>query len=326
MFQKILILTFILFGCKTGIDVIEEDDALLSLGHLLFFDTRLSVNNTKSCSSCHNPDLAFTDGYRTSITSMGEHLQRNAPSLLNIDQFKFYNLADTTIRSLFLQHAKPLYSKHPIELGLHLDSANIFTGISKDRHYRPLLKQLNIERLNDFWLRTALSRYVRSLVTTKSAWDKYKVGDKKSLNKEQLQGLALFVSEKFRCAQCHKLPNFTSNTSTTDFSSIYHLIPLNPTDSGLYKITGRPEDIFKFRVSGLRNIALTAPYFHDGSAPDLSSVLKHYETHKTNYGIPNSETWTDNEKKAIIHFLHSLTDSSIFANPIFKNPFHATVP
>lgn len=318
---RILTLIFIFTSCVGDKNLIDQNENLKSLGQLLFFDTRLSVNNTKSCSSCHNPLQAYTDGYRASITSLGENLMRNAPSLLNISKYKYYNWADSSVNTLFEQHARPLYSNKPVELGLHLDSAKIFFKISKDKKYSQLLTKLKITRINDYWVRTALAKYVNSLVSVNSAFDQYNKGVKHALNKQQLEGKTLFYSTKFGCSSCHSFSNLTKNDRSTN-SNIYFYRPLNPKDSGLYNVTKNIDDIYKFRIPGLRNVALTAPYFHDGSAPDLITVLDTYQKNRSLYGLNDSIPWTKDEKFAVIHFLHSLTDSSIFANPLFKNPFN----
>lgn len=293
------------------------------MGHLLFFDTRLSANNTKSCASCHNPEMAFTDGYRSSITSLGDPVLRNAPSLLNIRNFRYFNWADSSIKTLFSQHARPLYGNKPVELGLHLDSAQIFHKLTKDQRYERILKRLDLTRLNDYWLRTALAEYVGAMESFNSPYDRYVKGNPDALNPIQLRGKALFFSDSAGCSGCHTPPLFTTNNPGSESAPVYFNRMLNPSDSGLFHTTGNHRDLYHFRVPGLRNIALTAPYFHDGSALDLHAVLDYYERHQAlNPDFHPKIKWTPADKNALIHFLHSLTDSSIFANSFFKNPFN----
>lgn len=296
-----------------GCTKIEHNEPVsIKLGHYLFFETRLSFNNTKSCASCHNPEFAFTDGYRKSITSLGENVLRNAPSLINIKNYSYYTWADSTIRTLQNQHLLPLFGNHPVEMGLHIDSAKLFKMLSKREPYSSLLKKLGKSNLNENLVLNSISAYVKQIESFNSPYDKYQRGNREVLNGNQLKGMALFFSNEINCGRCHSLPNFTTNTGKNNFDKIFTKSEVEDLDSGLYSKTKIGSHIHKFRVPSLQNLSLTAPYFHNGSAATISDVLKIH---------PANSKLTKNEEKYIIAFLFSLTDSTIFANRLFQNPF-----
>ena len=165
------------------------------LGHYLFFDTRLSLNNTKSCASCHNPQFAFTDGYRKSITSLGDNVLHNSPSLLNCIYLKKYDWANTKTNTLIEQIQRPLYNNHPVELGLdkHLDEIrDIFL---KDSIYKILFKQAfptEKELFTKKQIEIAIVEYEKTLVSIESNFDKNK------LSPEAINGFKLFSSNKLK--------------------------------------------------------------------------------------------------------------------------------
>lgn len=301
----------IVISCRK-LQVIDRDDVLLELGHNLFFENQLSFNGTKSCSSCHSPDLAFTDGYRRSVTSGGETVKRNAPSLLNISDYKYFNWADSSVKSLGTQHMGPLFNKHPVELGLHRDSTGILDRLSATPPYSNLLKALGIDRLTEGLLTESLAFYVQRLESRHSRFDAFLAGAQEALSESELEGYHLFTDSMLACINCHSLPDFTSNNRRLARIRVYYPSEIRGLDSGLYHLTGNPSDIFAFRVPSLRNVALTSPYFHDGSAGTLTEVLEIHGVHQ--------RVLTEYEKKRIIEFLHVLTDSSYKKDQYFKLP------
>jgi len=308
--------------------VSDTDNEMTQLGHYLFFDTKLSHNSTKSCSSCHNPEFAFTDGYRTSITASGEHLLRNAPSLINGASYKYYNWCDIFATSYKKQHVRPLFGQVPIELGLDKDSSNIFKTLASSLPYKNILEELNLTVINEALILEAISTYVTKLSSYNSPFDKYRLGDKLALNSEQKKGMNLFFSTRLNCVSCHPPPEFTLNNIHNKDSEIFRRVSIAGMDKGLFLTTHTLSDTFKFRIPGLRNVEFTAPYWHDGSIPNLKSLIK---VHK-NLSINGSKNPLDNalktfslnehEENQLIKFLHCLSDSTIFANPLFKNPYN----
>ncbi len=316
------------------------------LGHYLFFDTQLSVNNTKSCASCHNPAFAFTDGYIRSITALGENTLHNAPSLINVAQMNTFDWDNHHIGTLEQQMRRPLFGKNPVELGTEAQLPQLFNKLTQNPTYAPLVQQVygdikpkDTEKI----IIEAISTYVKSLHSANSKFDKYQKGQVK-LNISEESGMRLFFSKELACTSCHALPNFTIadkqgkeayfNTGLYNLGD-KHSYPHE--DPGLIRNSGRPQDMGKFKVPSLRNVFATAPYMHDGSVATLGEVIdvyaqggRHIKTgpyagdgRKNKYKSPLIKGFQiDNEQKIdLLNFLQSLTDSSIFSNPTFQNPW-----
>lgn len=311
------------YSCKKrSIHLIEQQQ----LGQYLFFDTRLSLNNTKSCASCHNPSFAFSDGYKTSITALGENVQHNAPSLINSTYLKRFDWANPTATSLVAQIQRPLYGNHPIELGLNHNIQKLNQIFSKDTFYIQLFKKAFPNDNSLFTpkqIETALVAYEKTLISRESKFDK------QTFTSNQYYGLKLFTSAKLNCVSCHPPPYFTLATKSDNIDSIYANIGLYVkyplTDNGLSSFTKKSSDEGKFKIPSLRNVLLTAPYMHDGSIATISEVIDHYAKGGRNHPNKNKNikgfTITSKEKQDLIEFLETLTDSSIFYKQNFKNPF-----
>jgi len=319
-----------------------------TLGHYLFFDTRLSFNNTKSCASCHAPQFAFTDGYRRSITATGDNVLHNAPTLINVAQHRYFDLADYNVTSLVQQHRRPLFNTHPVELGVTGNETLILERLQKDTLYQRLFHNNFPNETQPFTLNNiinALAGYVTTLQSMQSPFDKFLQGDSLAISADARKGLALF-NNQFKCNGCHGGTYLTNATLSTHIDSIYfntglynvgdnNVYPAN--DRGLYHISNKPSDDGRFKVPSLRNIALTAPYMHDGSVASLPEVIDIYArggrnvTTGPNKGDGALNTYKSNglkgfsinadERRQLLAFLYSLTDSTLFTNPVFQNPF-----
>lgn len=326
-----------------------EDISLADLGHRLFFDTRLSYNNTKSCASCHDPKFAFTDGYRRSITASGDRVMHNAPSLVNVSQYSFFDWANPSVTTLLKQSDRPMLSVTPVELGMRGNEDQILHRLQRDSIYAHGFPALfsTVEPISIQNIKKALEAYVLSIRSTSSPYDRFVGGDSRALTPEAKKGMILFFSSTLKCATCHPPPYFTTAAITKNPDSIYFNTGLyNVLNRGLYpsedngirQVTRRTEDDGKFKTPGLRNIELTGPYTHDGSVNSLDEMIDIYkrggrliengpfkgdgklnpDKHKNITGFPLSAE----EKKQLIMFLVSLTDSSVLVNPKFQNPFH----
>jgi cytochrome c peroxidase len=335
---KCLLWLVFLTSCSLKKQHNEKEKAIL--GQYLFFDTRLSLNNTKSCASCHNPNFAFSDGYRTSITSLGENVLHNAPSIINSSYLKKLDWANPNITSLTLQIKRPLYAHQPIELGLDQHFPKLKITFEKDSLYNSLFKKAfpNDDSLfTKQQIEDALIAYEKTLTSNESNYDKG------TLTVQQLNGLKLFSSKQLNCVVCHPPPNFTLATTSNHIDSIYiniglyninnnHEYPKH--DAGLSMITNKAVDNGKFKIPSLRNVLLTAPYMHDGSLATISEVIDMYarggrwnkngdgKLNKNKHPLIKGFTLNEKEKMELISFLSSLTDSTIFKKPQFKNPFH----
>ena len=242
-------------------------EAKVSLGRRLFFDTRISVTGRYSCASCHDPARAFTDGRRLAVGATGEQLNRNAMSLANVAWNVSFGWTDPRPRTLEAQMLKPLLNEHPIELGARGRERELVASLAADPDYlQAFAAAFAGEAPVTFrHLVQAIAAFERTLVSGRSPFDRYVFdGEHEAITPQAKRGLALFFSARIGCAGCHSGFNFGGNwrdvlgaTGRASFAS-----------DGT---TARP-----IRVPGLRNVALTAPYMHDGRFATLAEVLAHY--------------------------------------------------
>lgn len=280
----------------------ELTEARVRLGEYLFFDARLSRDLSISCASCHDPEKAFSDQKRFSNGVEGKNGKRNAPTLFNTG-FAPDLLWDGGSFSLEAQALVPIENHREMDFRL----PEIAARLSSDRHFKEMARiAYGSERYESVILK-ALASYERSLISFDTRFDDYYYNGKKSaLNAEEKAGLKLFFSEKTKCASCHTPPLFT-NYSYQDngFFDTYK-------DSGRGRITLLPEDLGKFKVPSLRNVALTFPYMHNGSAATLEEVISSYND--GGKASVNQSTLIQPlklsvaEQKALISFLKTLSD------------------
>lgn len=299
------------------------------LGEKLFFDKGLSANNTISCSSCHDPEHAFAEPKTVSVGANGDALNRNALALVNVAYNASFTWAHNNLESIEKQLMIPLFNEHPVEMGVTGNEKRILKRF-EGSEYRALFEAAygdDTPNLNN--IVKALASYVRSLVSFNSAFDNYAYAqDDDALTPQQLEGLNLFFSERTECFHCHGGLNFTQSSkhSFQPFTAQpFHNTGLYnedgkgsypESDMGLYSVTHNKDDMGKFRAPTLRNIALTAPYMHDGSIATLDEVIEFYARGGNVAESPNpyrspfikSFAITEEEKAALVAFLQSLTD------------------
>ncbi|WP_343633576.1 cytochrome c peroxidase [Fluviicola sp.] len=275
----------------------------IAFGKRLFFDKRLSKNNEMSCSTCHRPEKAFTDGLSKSRGTNGSLAMRNASSLFNVAYSKSY-MYDGEVKTLEQQALVPIQDH--LEMGSSMKE--VIRKLSKDPQYNQLAKQIFKRKLDAYVITRALSTYERTLISRNSRFDRYRKGEKHALNANETAGWKLF-SEKLYCIQCHSGPDFTNykvlcNGLYTDYG----------TDQGRYRINGLEEEKGAFKVPGLRNVSLTAPYMHDGSIPTLREVIVHYSrggvAHPNKSALVKPFHLTDLEINQLESFLKTLIDTS----------------
>ncbi|MBL0055777.1 MAG: di-heme enzyme [Chitinophagaceae bacterium] len=336
-------------GHSGGSDHKNKNDLLVETGRYLFFDTRLSYNNTKSCGSCHDPAMAFTDGYRSSSTASGDNVKHNAPSLINVSFHSYFDWANPGVTQLTQQHERPLFNEHPVELGAKGNESIILKKLKTDPRYQKIFARAFPRETDPFHFNnviTAIASFVNSLRSFQSPYDRYTGGDSNALSIQEKTGMALFFSSRLHCAECHKPPLFTAASLTRDLDSIYFNTGLYNVgnknrypsgNNGLYEYSGKPADDGRYKTPSLRNVALTAPYMHDGSMANLEEVINAYARggRRIEQGPLSGDGQLNNckdkrisgfsltgpERLALISFLYSLTDSSILTNPAFQNPF-----
>jgi cytochrome c peroxidase len=330
-------------------------DAKVELGRFLFYDKKLSGNETQSCSSCHLQRLAFTDGKEFAVGSTGEVHPRNSQNLANVVYNSRLTWANNGLTSLEQQSRIPLFGENPIELGL--SNNNYLAKLSSDSRYRDLFSKAfggGTENITEQNLRFALSSFQRSLISGNSRVDQYTSrSNRSSLNSSEIRGLDLFNSEVAECFHCHGGFNFTDSVNHQNVSQAevvytnngsksqaeYSILPLNK--KGLMEVTGKTSDEGKFKAPSLRNVALTFPYMHDGSfkcttaSPNdmdacateaLGKVIDNYamggKAHPTkDSSFIRAFSITSQERTDLINFLKALTDTNFVNNSKHSDPF-----
>lgn len=328
----------------------NKDTVMIETGHYLFFDTRLSHNNTKSCGSCHDPKFAFTDGYRRSITTNGDNVKHNAPSLINIAFYNYFDWANPAVTTLEKQHERPLFNQNPAELGAKGNESAILKRLSTDERYQQFFATAfpgEKDPINFSNIIRSIASFVKTLRSFNSPYDKFISGDSNALSPSAKAGMDLFFSDRLNCSSCHTPPLFTTAGKTKNTDSIYFNTGLYNVlnknkypaeDIGLAGISNKPEDDGKFKTPSLRNVAITAPYMHDGSVNTLEEVIALYQQGgrlintgpfagdgRNNYlknKLISGFILSAKEKNELLDFLFHLTDSSVLINPGFQNPFN----
>ena len=314
--------------------------AKVELGRYLFFDARLAGLNYMSCSTCHRPELGFTDGRPVAIGVTGERHPRNSQPLANVGYLPTLTWADPSVTSLEEQSKLPLFGEHPIEMLAAGRESAIIARLEVDLRYRRLFAAAFPEtggRIDFLAIRRALAAFERTLLSFDSAYDRAHHGDDSdALSAPARRGEALFFSSRLACASCHPPPLFTDALLSTGYhnTGLYDLdgqgaLPLG--NQGLIEHTGRPADMGQFRTPSLRNVAVTGPYMHDGSLMTLGDVLDHYAAggrsaragHRSPLTSPlvSGFALAETEKADLIAFLEALTDYSFLANPEHQSPF-----
>lgn len=308
----------------------------VKLGRALFYEPALSGNRAMSCATCHQIEHAFAESKKVSSGSTGQTLKRNALALVNIAYNSDFTWAHNGLSNIEQQMLIPLFSQSPVEMGvtgLHEQVLERFNT----KEYRSLFKHaFGSSEISYDRIVKAIASFVRSLVSFNSRFDDYAYrGQDSALSDSQLRGLELFFSERLECFHCHGGFNFTQS-SKHEFQPLdlrpFHNTGLYnidgkgsypKTDQGLFELTLDQNDMGRFKAPTLRNIALSAPYMHDGSIDTLENVVAFYAAGGRGNGV-NSPiksqfisgfTLSEKETNDLIAFLHSLTDHKFVANP-----------
>ncbi|MEZ4518007.1 MAG: cytochrome c peroxidase [Chloroflexota bacterium] len=280
--------------------------AAVELGHLLFFDPVLSENNDVACATCHHPDQGFSDGLPTAVGTTGTPVSRNALSLWNVayEQSLFWDGREPSLED---QVNFPL--THPDEMGV-TDVDGMVLELQAIPEYAAMFEEAfgGGDAVSAVNINRALAAFERTLISDDSPFDRYAAGDFNALTSQQRRGLAVFRSGATRCFECHTAPTFASDT--------FRVIGVESDDPGRAGVVDDGQ-FGAFRVPSLRNIALSAPYMHNGSMATLDEVVTFYEDgggHAT--GAENVDVFvngfdlTDQEHEDLIAFLYALTDES----------------
>ncbi len=343
---------------------VPEDNPMtadkVELGRFLFYDVRLSGNETQSCGSCHQQGLAFTDGLARAEGSTGEIHPRSSMSIANVAYAASLTWANEVLVRLERQALVPMFGEDPVELGMANGEDELIQRLAADELYQDLFTDaypgepdpINLDNITK-----ALGAFQRSVMSFNSKVDQWQAGDTSALSPSEQRGLALFfggtnaagVQDAFECFHCHG--GFLFSQSSDDAGQVFDqkffmnngLYNLDsegsypPGNEGLFDMTGDPLDKGRFKPPSLRNIALTAPYMHDGSIETLEEVLDHYARggrliesgpnagdgfdNPNKSALLNGFVMTEQEKADIIAFLRALTDEDLLTNPAYSDPF-----
>ncbi|NBP05302.1 MAG: cytochrome-c peroxidase [Bacteroidetes bacterium] len=278
------------------------------MGRKLFFDKRFSKNYSVSCADCHLPGHAFSDTAAFSKGFSGKFTNRNAPALTNLSGRPYF-FWDGRAPSLEEQVLQPI--QHPVEMGMNLIELN--KRLRTDKFYVKWFKK-HYSKLPDVYLAArAIAAFERTLETGNAPLDRFMDGDSSAISLSAMRGREIFT-EKGKCFECHFTPDFTAD----EFKNIGLFNGKTLNDSGRFNVTKKREDLGKFRVPGLRNISLTAPYMHNGMFRTLNQVIDYYNDPSS--VVPdaiNRDTLlngklhlTPQEKADLLAFLQTLTSAS----------------
>jgi cytochrome c peroxidase len=285
-----------------------RDMSEAEMGRKLFFDKRFSLNNSISCADCHLPTFAFSDTTALSRGFDRGTTTRNAPPLTNLGGRPYF-FWDGRATSLEEQVLQPI--QHPIEMGMTLKELN--RRLRADKFYVNWFRKHYGQMPDAYLAARAIAAFERTLETGNAPLDRFMEGDSSAISISAMRGRDIFI-EKAKCFECHFTPDFTAD----EFKNIGLFNGKHLNDSGRYVVTNNISDIGKFRVPGLRNVALTAPYMHNGMFKTLEEVIDYYNDPAAI--VPdaiNRDTLlngkmglTQQEKADLLAFLHTLTSAS----------------
>ena len=289
-------------GCEPvrPIDLtLPYDKAKAALGFKLYHDKRLSVDNTVSCASCHGLNTAGVDNKPFSEGVEGKLGGVNAPTVYNA-VYNFVQFWDGRAQTLADQAAGP--PLNPVEMASPNFEA-IVAKLNKDRKLAREFKAVYPEGFTQATITDAIEQFERTLITPNSRFDKYLRGDKEAITAEELQGYELF--KKYNCATCHVGKNLGGESYELMGLRKHYFadrgLELTEEDNGRFKQTGVERDRHRFKVPGLRNVALTWPYYHDGTRTSLKEAVCAMGTYQSGVEL------TDDEEDLIVAFLNTLT-------------------
>jgi cytochrome c peroxidase len=278
--------------------------AKVALGKALFFDPRLSGNGTVSCASCHNPALGWSDGLKTGVGINGTVLGRGTPTIVNT-VFNTQFMWDGRKKSLEDQALGPMQAVEE----MHTDMAATVRMLRGSEGYRAMFdKAFPGEPVSDATIAKAIAAFERTVVSNDSRFDRWLGGDRTALTPQEYRGYQVFADPKRgNCAACHSGANFTDN----GFHNIGIAKADGRFDEGRFKV--RPVASMKgaFKTPTLRDVELTAPYFHDGSAATLMDVVEHYARGGDDRSNLSQDirplTLSRQDKEDLVAFMRALT-------------------
>ncbi|MHA3794872.1 cytochrome c peroxidase [Sphingomonas sp. YL-JM2C] len=279
--------------------------AKVELGRRLFHDADLSIDGTMACATCHEQRRGFADGNRTRPGVHGDPGRRNVPGLANVGWLGPLTWADPALTTLEKQALVPIAGDRPVEMGMKGKEAEIPARLGRDRCYRRMFARAFPEtrgRIDLAAVAKALAAFERTLISFDSPYDRRGTTP---LPPAAARGLALFEA---RCASCHAGPHFSDGR--------FHAIETraDDADGGLAEKSGDPADRGRFRTPALRNVALAAPYLHDGSAATLGDAIRRHDR------LPAVVTSSPAQVDDLTAFIGALNDERFVTDPRFAYP------
>lgn len=334
--------------------------AKVELGRHLFYEKRLSITGEMACATCHIQAHAFSDRRSVSVGATGETHPRNAMGLTNVAYSSVLTWANPGQTQLEVQLLVPLFGDHPVEMGMGGHETELLDRLRQDDRYPALFQAAfpSVSQENSSVppdpitlrnLAKAIAAFERSLVSFNSPYDRYRYGnDPTAIPAAAKRGETLFNSERLECFHCHGGLNFSDSIDHERLATpeiAFHNTGLYnidgqgaypPNNTGVHELSHKPQDMGHFKAPSLRNIALTAPYMHDGSIATLSEAIAHYAAggrsltsgpypgighqNPLKSGFIQGFTLSNREKQDLLDFLNSLTDPTIVNNPNFSDP------
>ncbi|MFY9260318.1 MAG: MbnH family di-heme enzyme [Gallionella sp.] len=327
-------------------------EAKFQLGRYLFYDKKLSGNGTKACSSCHFQNLAFTDGKAVSRGATGQSTPRSSMSIANSVYHPTLTWARPDLTSLEQQAAVPMFGTNPVELGISGNEVAVLARFQADPFYVNLFSSAfpnTTAPITFANIINAIATFERGVLSGDSKYDQYLKGQA-TLTASEMNGNNVFNTEKAECFHCHTGHNFNLQNvyagiqlidKTFSNTGLYNIDGVGgypAPNRGVFEVTQNPLDMGFFRAPSLRNVAITAPYMHDGSIATLSEVVATYAAAGRNIpaGQPNAGdgrlnqfkdplipriNLTLQEQADLVAFLGTLTDQGLLTNPRYANPF-----
>jgi len=327
-------------------------EAKVELGRFLFYDRRLSGNGQQACASCHQQSRAFTDGLARSLGSTGDMHPRNAQGLANVVYNATLTWANPALLTLERQMETPLFGEDPVEMGVtDANRGEILQRLRADTGYGPRFAAAfpgEPDPLSWVHIVKAIASFQRSLLSGNSKYDRWLAG-KELLSPTEERGMRLFFGEKAECFHCHGSFNFNDqvvHAASRLVETPFHNTGLFNIDGrgafpepnrGVFELSGRPEDMGKFRAPSLRNVEFTGPYMHDGSFGSLEEVVRFYaeggrviatgpfagdgRASPLKSDLIARIDLNEQEQADLVAFLKALSDHEFIRNPRHADPF-----
>ena len=290
----------------------EKITTKVELGEKLFFDTILSLDQSISCASCHQPKFAYADNVAFSLGVNDSIGTRNTPSVMNMASRPYF-FHDGRAPSLESQAIMPV--ENPIEMNLPFNE--VIVRLNENETYLKLFFKIYGNKPNTINITNAIAEFQRSLESDGSAPHDLWLSDvdTTAMTLSQQRGRIVFIADDSKCFECHFSPDFTGD----EFRNIGLYDGVKLVDKGRFEVTNDSVDLGKFKVPGLRNVALTAPYMHNGMFTTLEEVVDFYSNPYDFVKKPiNLDSlmveplnFTKQQKEDLVNFLHSLTDQNI---------------